>query len=244
MTPEVVIALARAVHAAGGRALVVGGCVRDELLGRTPKDYDVEVYGLDGAVLRGLLESFGRVDTVGESFTVYKVAGLDVSLPRRESKTGRGHKGFTVEGDPHLSIEDAARRRDFTINAIARDPLTGAILDPFDGRDDLHARRLRVVDARRFGDDSLRVLRALQFAARFDLTVDDDTKALLRGIALDDLPAERIWGEVEKLLLQAPRPSVGLALALELGVVDNLWPELRPLVGCPQEPEWHPEGDV
>ena len=244
MTPEVVIALARAVHAAGGRALVVGGCVRDELLGRTPKDYDVEVYGLDGAVLRGLLESFGRVDTVGESFTVYKVAGLDVSLPRRESKTGRGHKGFTVEGDPHLSIEDAARRRDFTINAIARDPLTGAILDPFDGRDDLHARRLRVVDARRFGDDSLRVLRALQFTARFDLTVDDDTKALLRGIALDDLPAERIWGEVEKLLLQAPRPSVGLALALELGVVDNLWPELRPLVGCPQEPEWHPEGDV
>ncbi|HEX5216985.1 MAG TPA: hypothetical protein VFV98_16095 [Vicinamibacterales bacterium] len=244
MTPEVVTALARAVHDAGGRALVVGGCVRDELLGRTPKDYDVEVYGLAAARLRGLLDAFGRVDTVGESFTVYKVAGLDVSLPRRESKSGRGHKGFTVEGDPHLSIEDAARRRDFTINAIARDPLTGAILDPFAGRGDLEARRLRVVDPRTFGDDSLRVLRALQFTARFDLTVDDDTKALLREIALDDLPAERIWGEVEKLLLQAARPSVGLALALELGVVDRLWPELRPLVGCPQEPEWHPEGDV
>ena len=132
--------------------------------------------------LRGLLEPFGRVDTVGESFTVYKVAGLDVSLPRRESKTGRGHKGFAVEGDPHLSIEDAARRRDFTINAIARDPLTGAILDPFDGRADLQARRLRVVDARTFGDDSLRVLRALQFAARFDL----DRRRRHQGAAAGD----------------------------------------------------------
>ena len=244
MTPGVVLDLARAIREAGGRALVVGGCVRDELLGQTPKDYDVEVYGLDASMLRTLLERFGRVDTVGESFTVYKVAGLDVSLPRRESKTGRGHKGFTVEGDPHLSIADAARRRDFTINAIARDPLTHEILDPFDGRDDLAARRLRVVDPNTFGDDSLRVLRALQFTARFGLTVDVDTRTLLRSMPLDDLPAERVWGEVEKLLLQAPRPSIGLALALDLGVVDRLWPELRPLVGCPQEPEWHPEGDV
>ena len=241
---DTAVAIARAVGDAGGRALIVGGWVRDRLMGRPSKDIDVEVFGVDAARLKEMLGGFGSVNTVGESFTVYKVAGLDVSLPRRESKTGRGHKGFTVEGDPHLSIEDAARRRDFTINAIARDPLTGAVIDPFDGRDDLHARRLRVVDARTFGDDSLRVLRALQFAARFDLTVDDDTRTLLRGIALDDLPAERIWGEVEKLLLQAPRPSVGLALALELGVVDKLWPELRPLVGCPQEPEWHPEGDV
>ncbi len=244
MTPGVVLDLARAIREAGGRALVVGGCVRDELLGQTPKDYDVEVYGLDASMLRTLLERFGRVDTVGESFTVYKVAGLDVSLPRRESKTGRGHKGFTVEGDPHLSIADAARRRDFTINAIARDPLTHEILDPFDGRDDLAARRLRVVDPNTFGDERLRVLRALQFTARFGLTVDVDTRTLLRSIPLDDLPAERVWGEVEKLLLQAARPSVGLALALDLGVVDRLWPELRPLVGCPQEPEWHPEGDV
>jgi tRNA nucleotidyltransferase (CCA-adding enzyme) len=243
-TPELARHVAEAVRRAGGRALIVGGWVRDDLAGRTPKDLDLEVFGVHAAALRGILDQFGRVDTVGESFTVYKIGGIDVSLPRRESKVGRGHRGFQVDGDPGLSIEDAARRRDFTINAIARDPLTGDILDPFDGRRDLAERRLRVVDPRTFADDSLRVLRALQFAARFDLTADDETKDLCRAIPLDDLPAERIWGEVEKLLLQASRPSIGLALAWELGVVHRLWPELVPLASCPQDPEWHPEGDV
>jgi len=242
--PDLVLSLARSVRDAGGRALVVGGWVRDQLLGHSSKDLDVEVFGIPADRLRALLEPLGRVDTVGESFTVYKIGDVDVSLPRRESKTGRGHKGFAVEGDPSLSTTEAARRRDFTINAISWDPLTGEILDPFDGRRDLEARRLRVVDARTFADDSLRVLRALQFAARFALTVDDPTKALCRSIPLDDLPPERVWGEVEKLLLRAERPSIGLALALELGVVDRLWPELKALVGCPQEPDWHPEGDV
>ena len=237
-------AIAAAVRERGGRALLVGGCVRDELLGGTPKDLDMEVFGLEGAALRPLLDGFGRVDVVGESFSVYKIGGLDVALPRRESKTGRGHKGFSVDGDPNLSIADAARRRDFTINAISRDPLTDDILDPFNGREDLAARRLRVVDRATFGDDSLRVLRALQFAARFDLQVDADTHAILRSIPLDDLPAERVWGEVEKLLLQAARPSIGFALAREVGVVERLWPEMHALIGCVQEPEWHPEGDV
>jgi tRNA nucleotidyltransferase (CCA-adding enzyme) len=243
-TPELARHVAEAVRRAGGRALIVGGWVRDDLAGRTPKDLDLEVFGVHAAALRGILDQFGRVDTVGESFTVYKIGGIDVSLPRRESKVGRGHRGFRVDGDPGLSIEDAARRRDFTINAIARDALTGEILDPFDGRRDLAERRLRAVDARTFADDSLRVLRALQFAARFELTADDETKDLCRAIPLDDLPPERIWGEVEKLLLQARRPSIGLALAWELGVVHQLWPELVPLAGCPQDPEWHPEGDV
>jgi len=242
--PPLLIPLAHAVREAGGRALLVGGGVRDDLLGRPSKDLDVEVFGVPSERLRTLLERFGRVDTVGESFTVYKVGGVDVSLPRRESKTGRGHKAFLVEGDPAMPIEEAARRRDFTINAISRDPLTGEIIDPFGGQKDLAARVLRAVDAHTFADDSLRVLRALQFAARFDLTLDEDTRALCRSIALDDLPAERIWGEIEKLLLQAPRPSVGLALALDLGVIDRLFPELKALVNCPQEPEWHPEGDV
>ena len=235
--------IARAAAEAGGRALIVGGWVRDRLLGLDSKDIDIEVFGIEADALKALLETFGRVDTVGESFTVYKIGGLDVSLPRRESKTGRGHKGFTVIGDPSLSIEDAARRRDFTINAISFDPLTGDYLDPFHGRDDLDARRLRVVDATTFADDSLRVLRALQFAARFDLTLDDEAKGICRAIPLDDLPAERVWGEIEKLLLAA-RPSVGFALALEIGVIDALFPELKALVGCEQEPEWHPEGDV
>ena len=250
MSSRDVIAIARAVRDAGGRALIVGGWVRDDLLGRTPKDLDLEVFGLPADRLRPLLERFGRVETVGESFAVFKVIvdgdqdAIDVALPRRESKAGHGHKGFIVEGDPALSVEDAARRRDFTINAISRDPLTNEIVDPFDGRRDLQGRRLRVVDPRTFGDDSLRVLRGAQFAARFELTATDETKTICRSIPLDDLPPERIWGEVEKLLLQAERPSIGLALALEIGVVDRLWPELRALVGCPQEPEWHPEGDV
>ncbi len=243
-TPELVDRLARAVRDAGGRALVVGGWVRDELAGRTPKDLDLEVFGIEAGRLRALLDTFGRVDTVGESFAVHKIEGIDVSLPRRESKAGRGHKGFVVEGDPGLSFKEAARRRDFTINAISRDPLTGEIIDPFQGARDLAERRLRVVDPDRFGDDSLRVLRALQFAARFELDVDDDTRALLTRIPLDDLPPERVWGEVEKLLLLAGRPSIGLALALDLGVVLRLWPELAAVVGCPQDPEWHPEGDV
>jgi tRNA nucleotidyltransferase (CCA-adding enzyme) len=242
--PDVVPDIARAVRDAGGRALVVGGWTRDRLLGLDSKDLDVEVFGLPADRLRALLERFGRVEAVGESFAVFKIGEIDVSLPRRESKTGRGHKGFTVEGDPTLSVEDAARRRDFTINAISQDPLTGEWIDPFHGRADLESRILRVVDRRTFPDDSLRVLRAVQLAARFELTVDEDTKTLCRSIPLDDLPPERIWGEIEKLLLRAPRPSVGFAIALELGVVDRLWPELKAVVGCPQEPDWHPEGDV
>jgi tRNA nucleotidyltransferase (CCA-adding enzyme) len=242
--PDLALAIARTVQDAGGRALVVGGWVRDRLLGQTAKDLDIEVFGVAADTLKTRLQRFGRVDTVGESFTVYKVGDVDVSLPRRESKSGRGHKGFVVEGDPGLSYEEAARRRDFTINAISWDPLTDEYVDPFHGRTDLDARRLRVVDPARFGDDSLRVLRALQFAARFELDVDEPTRALCRAIPLDDLPAERVWGEVEKLLLLARRPSIGLALALDLQVVDRLWPELRALVGCPQDPEWHPEGDV
>jgi len=242
--PDAAVRLAHLVAGSGGRALLVGGCVRDLLLGRTPKDVDVEVFGVPASQLRGLLEQLGRVDAVGESFTVYKVAGLDVAIPRRESKTGRGHKGFTVQGDPGMPVEEAARRRDFTINAISRDPLTGEIVDPFNGRADLEARRLRVVDPRTFIDDSLRVLRAVQFTARFDLSVDDETRALLRKIAIDDLPSERIWGEVEKLLLLADRPSIGFRLAKDIGVVDRVFPEMTALEGCPQDAEWHPEGDV
>ncbi len=238
------IAIARAVRLAGGRALVVGGWVRDRLLGRPSLDLDLEVYGLDAGPLRDLLARFGPVNAVGESFTVYKVAGLDVALPRRESKTGRGHRGFEVIGDPHLSVAEAARRRDFTINAIAWDPLTDEYLDPFDGRGDLARRLLRLVDPDTFPDDSLRVLRALQFVARFELDLEPATADICRGIPLDDLPAERVWGEVEKLLLQARRPSMGLELAESLLVLEKLFPECAALVGCPQEPDWHPEGDV
>ncbi len=242
--PEQAVALASEVRAAGGRALIVGGWVRDDLLGRHSKDLDIEVFGLDAGTLRRIVESFGRVDVVGESFTVFKIGTMDVSLPRRESKTGRGHRGFTVEGDPFLPYDEAARRRDFTINAMSRDPLTGELIDPFGGQQDLANRILRMVDARTFGEDSLRVLRAVQFAARFDLSIDPATADLCRRIPLDDLPSERIWAEIEKLLLQADRPSIGLRLAWDIEVVHRLLPELVPLASCPQDPEWHPEGDV
>jgi tRNA nucleotidyltransferase (CCA-adding enzyme) len=245
MSLEIATHIAQAVHERGGRALLVGGWVRDRLLGIASKDIDVEVYGLEPADLRATLERFGTVNAVGESFKVYKVGAIDVAIPRRESKVGTGHRGFEVTGDPYMSIEEAARRRDFTVNAIAFDPLTNEYLDPFDGRGDLLDRRiLRAVDARTFGDDSLRVLRGVQFAARFGLTMDEATRALARKIPLDDLPAERVWGEIEKLLLLAPRPSEGFALALDLDVIRRTLPELEPLIGCPQEPEWHPEGDV
>ena len=236
-------AIATAVREAGGRALIVGGWVRDRLMGRDSKDLDLEVYSIPSDRLRQLLESFGRVETVGGSFQVYKIGDIDVSLPRRESKSGRGHRGFAVSGDPTMTVEEAGRRRDFTVNTIAWDPLTNDYLDPHDGRGDLERRVLRVVDPATFADDSLRVLRAIQFAARFEFTLDERTRALCRDTPLDDLPTERIWGEIEKLLFAA-RPSVGFVLAMDLGVVSKLFPELLALAGCPQEPEWHPEGDV
>ena len=164
----------------GGRALVVGGWVRDRILGRDSKDIDLEVFGVPAERLRRCSNPSAASKPVGESFQVYKCGDVDVSLPRRESKAGRGHRGFEVTGDPSMRLEDAARRRDFTINAIAWDPLTGEYLDPFDGRADLAARRLRVVDPATFADDSLRVLRAVQFAARFELTLDDEARAICR----------------------------------------------------------------
>ncbi len=248
--PALVGAIASVVRDAGGRALVVGGWVRDRLRGEPSKDVDIEVFGIAEDRLRELIAPLGRVEAVGQSFPVYKVVrpgsgegDVDVALPRRESKSGRGHKGFEVQGDPFMPMAEAARRRDFTVNAIAWDPLTDVYEDPFDGRADIERRLLRAVDLSTFGDDSLRVLRAVQFAARFEFALHDDTVALCRSIPLDDLPAERVWGEVDKLL-HAGRPSIGFALALELGVIERVLPELAPLVGCQQEPEWHPEGDV
>ena len=261
---DLAIGVARAVQAAGGRALIVGGWVRDELLERAPNgsapagraskdgasrdgsahDIDIEVFGLPADRLRAVLSALGPVNCVGASFAVFKLGLLDISLPRTESKAGRGHRGFVVTGDPHLPLEEAARRRDFTVNAIAWDPLRDEYLDPHGGRDDLRDRRLRMVDPATFGDDSLRVLRAVQLAARLEFEVDGPTRTVCRTISLDDLPAERVWGEMEKLLLRAARPSLGFALAREIGVIDRLFPELSALVDCPQEPEWHPEGDV
>ena len=243
--PEKILRLAREVKEAGGRALLVGGCVRDRVMGREAKDWDVEVYGVPPARLRELLEKIGRVNVVGEAFTVYKIgANLDVSLPRRERKAGRGHRGFIIEGDPAMSFEEAARRRDFTINAILQDPLTEEIIDPYGGRACIKQKLLRAVSRETFAEDSLRVLRAAQFAARFEFEIEPETIELCRTIDLTDVARERIWGEMEKLLLRARHPSIGLKWLYELGVVSQLFPEMKALVGVPQDPDWHPEGNV
>jgi tRNA nucleotidyltransferase (CCA-adding enzyme) len=245
LVPEKVITLAQAIRDAGGRALLVGGCVRDLLMGFRPKDWDVEVYGIDPTRLRALLDQFGPVNVVGEAFTVYKLGpDLDVSLPRRERKSGRGHRAFVIEGDPSMTIEEATQRRDFTINAILQDPLTGELIDPVGGQDDIRNKILRAVSVKTFAEDSLRVLRAAQLAARFEFEIEPETVALCRAIDLSDLPAERVWGEIEKLLLLSRHPSIGLDWLRKLGAIEQVFPEIKNLLGVPQDPEWHPEGDL
>ena len=241
-------ALVARIRGAGGRPVAVGGAVRDHLLGGSAKDVDVEVYGLPLADLEKCLAGFD-VHAVGRSFGVLKVKvgeqTFDVSLPRRESKTGSGHKGFVVESDPRMDPKDAAARRDFTVNAIGIDLVTLALVDPWCGADDLAAGVLRHVSPA-FDEDPLRVLRAAQFAARFSFDVADETVARCRSLQgeLKTLPVERVWGEFEKLVLRGVWPSLGLRVLQATGAVDVLFPELQALIGCPQEPEWHPEGDV
>lgn len=242
---EKVLQISRTIREAGGRALLVGGCVRDQIMRKQPKDWDLEVYQLSSEHLRELLEQFGTVNAVGEAFTVYKLGhDLDVSIPRRERKSGRGHRAFVIEGEPSMSIEEATRRRDFTINAILQDPLTGEVLDPFAGRADIERRLLRAVSKDTFVEDSLRVLRAAQFASRFQFDIDQETITLCQSIDLSDLPAERVWGEIEKLFLRSEQPSIGLRWLRDLAVVAKLFPEIASLISVPQDPVWHPEGDV
>ena len=249
--PGAVMRLAEGLRTAGGRPYVVGGAVRDRLLGLPVEDYDVEVFGLAPEALRTVLAGLGSVNAVGEAFTVFKLSRLpdwggaiDVSLPRRDSKVGPGHRGIAVSGDPELSLEEASRRRDFTINALLLDPFTLELIDPHGGEDDLQARVLRAVDARSFGEDPLRALRAAQLAARYELSVEPATAELCAAMPLAELPAERIFGEIEKLFLKAARPSIGLALIREWGQLATVGPELIALADTPQDPEWHPEGDV
>jgi tRNA nucleotidyltransferase (CCA-adding enzyme) len=232
-----------------GRPRLVGGCVRDWLLGRPIENFDVEVGGVDFEGLRRALSPFGATDVVGRSFGVIKVRGEggaehDFSLPRRESKTGAGHRGFAVEPDPSLSDRDAAARRDFTVNSIAIDPFSGGRIDPFNGESDLRARILRHTGPA-FADDPLRVLRAFQLAARLDFTLAPETAALSRGMVSSyaELPVERVWAEWEKWAAKSIRPSRGLEVLEETGWIVH-FPEVAALLGTPQEPEWHPEGDV
>ena len=241
---EAVLEVARRVRDAGGRALLVGGCVRDGLLDGAPKDFDFEVYGLSPEKLKTTLAQAFALDLVGASFGVLKIKGhdIDVALPRRETKLGLGHRAFEMACDPNLSLEEASARRDFTINAIYRDPLTDEILDPWNGRTDLAQHRLRHVSPH-FVEDPLRVLRGMQFIARFGLRPAQETICLCRTMTPEGLAPERLMGEWSKLLVQGTWISHGLAFLRSVNWVDY-YPELKRTIGCRQDPEWHPEGDV
>lgn len=253
---EAILKLAETVKAhESARALLVGGFVRDLLLDLSPTDADVEVYGVEAETLEKILADLfpDRVNLVGRAFGVFKIPidqgyELDVALPRRESKTGTGHKDFAVVGDPSLDPKEATRRRDFTVNAILFDPLTSDIIDPWNGGKDVKDGLLRMVDANHFGEDPLRIYRAVQFAARFEFTIEPTTFDVLRDMIaqgeLAHLPPERITEEWRKLLLKAKRPSIGLELMRTLGIIERDYPELQAMIGVEQDPEWHPEGDV
>jgi len=200
---------------------VVGGAVRDRLLGRAVTDLDLEIYGLGPERFAEAMRRLGAVG-VGKSFYVYKYGAIDIALPRKERKTGVGHRGFSVE--PATNRREASRRRDFTVNALMYDMKERKILDYWDGLEDLEARRLRCVDPGSFVEDSLRVLRAMRFAAQLDFRVEEETCRLCRGIALDDLPGARIFGEFERMFL-APFPARGLQAMLLLKIARRLWGE-------------------
>ncbi len=246
--PSPLRAALSALRSAGGRPCLVGGCVRDWLLGLEPKDFDIEVFGLDYEAMGRALAPFGPTDLVGRSFGVLKVrldgAEYDFSLPRRESKTGAGHRGFAIEPDPKLTEAEAAARRDFTLNAISYDPLENRVIDLHGGGNDLKKKILRHTGPA-FVEDPLRVLRAFQLAARFEFTIAPETAALCRSIgdSYTELPVERVWGEWDKWATKAVKPSLGLFALKQMGWLRH-FPEVAALDGVPQEPEWHPEGDV
>lgn len=247
----------------GARGMLVGGCVRDMVFGKVygkevkPKDFDIEVYGLtDIELISFLVNYFGdkRVDLVGKAFGVIKVKidgwdePIDFSMPRRDSKVGNGHKGFIANGDPFMTLLEAARRRDITANSMAYDPLSGTLYDPFKGVEDIKEGIIRVTDKETFVEDPLRVYRVMQFAGRFGFKADQATielcKEIIQKEEFKNLPKERYTEEFAKMFLKGGRPSLGFEFAREIGLVAQAWPELFDLVGLLQEPEWHPEGDV
>ncbi len=232
------------IRRGGGRVWLVGGCVRDLALGRQPRDLDLEVVGLPPGQVHALLAEHFSVQFVGKAFEVFKLHGLpvDLSIPSRMVADDTSLPGLLRQAEPNMPIDEALARRDFTINAMAWDPDTMELRDPFNGRGDLDARILRHTSDR-FAEDPLRVLRGMQLSARFELTVAPETVALCHTLSQEGQPSERLWEEWKKLLLQGRKPSLGLQFLRHCGWL-RFYPELSALEGCPQDPIWHPEGDV
>ncbi|MBD3808533.1 MAG: CCA tRNA nucleotidyltransferase, partial [Epsilonproteobacteria bacterium] len=234
------------------KAILVGGCVRDYFLDLPIKDYDVEVFGIENIEnLEKILCKFGKVNIVGKSFGILKfVYGeheYDFSLPRTETKSSSGHKGFDVVCNGKMDFKSAAIRRDFTINAIGYDMASGEVLDPFNGLTDIKRKIVRCVSKDTFAEDPLRVYRAAGFCARFGFGIDDDTlmhcSQMTKKDEFKSLPKERIFVEFKKILLKSPKPSVGFELLRQMGVI-NHFPELYNIIDIPQSHIHHPEGDV
>lgn len=236
--------IAHLIKDAGGRALFVGGSIRDAVMGKSNDDIDIEVYGIEEDRLESILKSITPISCVGKSFGVFLVRDhkIDVALPRTESKSGIGHKGFSVHGDHTLDIPNAAKRRDFTINAMLWDPISNELFDPFNGLNDLNIGVLRHCSPQ-FIEDPLRVLRAMQFVSRFEMQPAAETILLCRTIPIENLPKERLFEEWKKLILLGNRPSLGLQFLNDSRWIDY-FPDLRALIGCIQDKQWHPEGDV
>ena len=230
----------------GGRTFYVGGFVRDRLMGRENKDIDMEVHGLAPDEVAGMLDSLGQRLDIGRSFGIFGLKGysVDIAMPRKEKLRGIGHRDFEVTVDPFIGTEKAAVRRDFTINALMQDVLTGEIVDHFGGQEDLKRGILRHVSDESFGEDPLRVLRAAQFAARFEFDVAEETVEICRGMRLDALSRERIEGELKKALIKADKPSVFFETLRKMNQLSEWFGELEALIGVSQSPKHHAEGDV
>lgn len=234
--------IVQAIHAAGGRALLVGGAVRDLLLGLPIKDLDIEVHGCDAHTLESVLRKFGYVDLVGKAFGVYRIHGIDVdfSLPRKDEP---GRKPV-VAIDPNMELKDAFARRDLTINAMGIDLMTFELIDPFDGQEDLKNEVLRAPDIRFFTEDPLRFYRVMQFIGRFAMEPDQALNNVCASMDISQVSIERVEAEFEKLLLKSKRPSLGIRWLLQIGRLHTILPELAATIGIKQHPSWHPEGDV
>ncbi len=250
--PSVLEEILKDLQKIGAIPIIVGGSVRDYFLNIPVKDYDIEIFGIDCfETIEKILQKFGSVKLVGKSFGVLTLSvdeyDFDFALPRTEKKIGLSHQDFEVTTNANLSFKEAAIRRDFTINAIGYDFFKEEFLDPFDGLKDLKNKIIKHIDDNTFIEDSLRVYRAVQFASRFDFKIDENTKELCKQIVLNDeldyLPKERVYEEFKKLFLKSAKPSIGFELIRELGVL-KYFQELEVLIGCIQEPEYHPEGDV
>jgi len=233
------------IRRAGGRTWLVGGSLRDLVVGRQPHDLDLEVSGLPPGQLHALLTEQFSVQFVGKAFGVFKVQGLpiDISIPSRMlTDHASSVPGLLRQSDPDMDIDESLARRDFTINAMAWDPDTLELRDPFNGRADLDAHVLRHASDH-FGEDPLRVLRGMQLAARFGLTAAPETIALCKTLTQEGQPSERLWEEWKRLLLQSIKPSIGLQFLSDCNWL-RFYPELAALQGCEQDPVWHPEGNV